>query len=120
MARLITLTRNTSLKRPTQAIVLDSSILRELESIAVKLEKQGYKIIWNDNPKCILTKLVKTNWVSYCCVAEGLDSKQIDKLKNNQFELIDYGKFTVIVIEDKDQMSSLGRLHQCLGRIPVL
>ena len=119
MIQLITLTRNISLKRPSQVAVFGSEVLWEVDSLANKLSKLGYTIDWNDNPKCILTKLHYDGFVNYCCVAYNAEKSHLDKLRKNGITTIENEAYTVLIVEEKDMMDALGRIYDSLGRIPV-
>ena len=119
MIQLITLTRSNSMKRPMQIATLGSEVLWEVDSLANKLSRLGYTIDWNDNPKCILTRVYYEGFPHYCCVARNAEKSHLDKLHKNNITTIDNVGYTILIVEEKDMMKALGRIYNSLGRIPV-
>lgn len=120
MAKLVTLTRNTSLKRPMQLMAAGKDVLDKMNGVTNKLSSMGYNVIWNDNPKAILTKVTHSGLSSYCCVACELEPSLMDKLSKSGIEIIQCDNLNIIIIDEKDQMTALNKLYGVIGRISII
>ena len=117
---LFTLTRSSSLKRPSQISRVGMSHLKEADTLVSKLSKAGYQIEWDDNPNCILTRLNDEKGISYCCVGVDISGNIKNNLISKNITVCDNGSYSIIIIHEKTQKTALEKLYSVTGRIPVM
>lgn len=116
---LFTLTRESSLKRPLQKTSVGDDILAKIKAVANIITNKGYSIIYNDNPKCIMTKLIKDGITYYCCLATGLTQDQKAKLSRNNVDIISISGIDVLIVDTAKQEDAQGTIYNSIGRLPI-